>query len=193
MSYGWIAHKNRWYSFNILNVRNTCWYLTVNIRTCPHLFAIVLFSAPGIFELLKILIADAIRNSFAIHTQTIRITYAIGMQYIRCYPLLSASSPQFMGNCGLGENVLHLVTVCRATIKSPLRICHELCVWVASDLRTIIEWITNTSSTSKIGQSESVWVSEWSCGKALSVKKEKNPCSAAAPCDDQVWISKDAT
>ena len=93
MSYGWIANKNRWYSLIILNVRNTCWYLTVSIRTCPHLFAIVLFSAPGIFELLKILIADAIRNSFAIHTQTMRITYAIGMQYIRSYPLLFASSP----------------------------------------------------------------------------------------------------
>ena len=51
-------------------------------------------------------------------------------------------------DCGLGEYVLYMFTVCKASIKCP-GICHELCVYDAPDMRTIRAWITNTSSTLK--------------------------------------------
>lgn len=95
----------------------------------------VLFSAPRIFELLKTLIADAIRNAYAIYSQNIRNIYAIDMQCTRFYSLFFAAAPQFMGESGLGEFALHLFSVYRASIKRPLRTCNEFCVCVASDLR----------------------------------------------------------
>jgi len=51
-------------------------------------------------------------------------------------------------DCGLGEYVLYMFTVCKASIKCP-GICHELCIYDAPDMRTIRAWITNTSSTLK--------------------------------------------
>ena len=86
----WFADKIDWCSLYIRNIRDTCVYHSVSMRTRPHLSANALSSVPRIFELHKTLVADDIRwyphyirNTFAIRARYIRDTYARLNQCIR--------------------------------------------------------------------------------------------------------------
>jgi len=111
-----------------------------------------------------------LRIPFLIQAQYILKIYALHMQSImHMHSLLSvfsASSSQIMGNCRVGEYVLHLFTVCRTFMNIPLWICHEQCVCVASNLRTM-----NFENYTQKSTNWTCWFSLWK-GNFIRAKRK---------------------
>ena len=131
--------QNWLYSLNIRTIRETCLFESADILTRPHLSAETRLSVPRIFELLKTLVADDIRLTYAIQTQYILNTHSIYALFIRCYPLLSATD---CFDSGLGQCVKRIYSVPITSTSRTKIMCSE-CIQL---LRLICEQFANVSS-----------------------------------------------